>query len=354
LSATPTGKLTADWFATHLLPGSAVATLIGTDEAGYGPNLGPLVISASVWEIPDGVAADGLYDLLGDVVTQSPAARAGKRSAAAGAGPPPKIPIADSKVLYQSGGGLANLERGLLAALAVLDRRPACWREAWQSLSPESVPVCRAVPWHDGFDIPLPLGAEPAEIELLGPALASGLAAAGVRLVDVRSRAIFPEEFNGLVAAAGSKGSLLSHATLELAARLAATLGPGSIRIICDKHGGRNRYAPLVEEHFPGWLVEIYGEGRRRSVYRFGPAERRVEISFQTKAESCLPVALASMASKYLRELSMHALNAFWCGRIDGLRPTAGYPGDAKRFKASITALQTELGIEDAVLWREK
>ena len=29
--------------------------LIGTDEAGYGPNLGPLVISATVWQVPDGV-----------------------------------------------------------------------------------------------------------------------------------------------------------------------------------------------------------------------------------------------------------------------------------------------------------
>ena len=29
--------------------------LIGTDEAGYGPNLGPLVISASVWHVPDGL-----------------------------------------------------------------------------------------------------------------------------------------------------------------------------------------------------------------------------------------------------------------------------------------------------------
>ena len=33
--------------------------LLGTDEAGYGPNLGPLVISASVWEVPDG--GDDLY-----------------------------------------------------------------------------------------------------------------------------------------------------------------------------------------------------------------------------------------------------------------------------------------------------
>ena len=43
--------------------------LIGTDEAGYGPNLGPLVISATVWRVPDGVRAEGLYKRLPGIVT---------------------------------------------------------------------------------------------------------------------------------------------------------------------------------------------------------------------------------------------------------------------------------------------
>ena len=38
--------------------------LIGTDEAGYGPNLGPLVISATVWEAPDGVGGEDLFGRL--------------------------------------------------------------------------------------------------------------------------------------------------------------------------------------------------------------------------------------------------------------------------------------------------
>ena len=60
------------------------------------------------------------------------------------------------------------------------------------------------------------------------------------------------------------------------------------------------------------------------------------------------------MASKYLRELAMQALNEFWCARVDDLKPTAGYPQDAKRFKAAIAAVQAELEIEDRLLWRSR
>ena len=46
--------------------------LIGTDEAGYGPNLGPLVISATVWEAPDGVGGEDLFGRLGHVIAAEP------------------------------------------------------------------------------------------------------------------------------------------------------------------------------------------------------------------------------------------------------------------------------------------
>ena len=64
--------------------------------------------------------------------------------------------------------------------------------------------------------------------------------------------------------------------------------------------------------------------------------------------------ALASMTAKYLRELSMRAFNDFWCSRVPGLRPTAGYPADARRFKTEVAEVQRELGIDDHVLWRKR
>ena len=45
-------------------PPSAMRYLIGTDEAGYGPNLGPLVISVSVWQTTDDSPGDNLYERL--------------------------------------------------------------------------------------------------------------------------------------------------------------------------------------------------------------------------------------------------------------------------------------------------
>lgn len=320
--------------------------VVGTDEAGYGPNLGPLVISATVWEAPEGVGSDDLYRLAGSSITTSPG-RANKNGSAC-------VAMADSKALYKPGGGLRHLERGLLAALALLGRRPTTWRALWEALCTGSAKHRPSAPWYAGYDAPVPLDADPAETESLAQTLADTFAAEGVRLVELRSRAVFAEPFNRLVGRYDTKGAVLSHTTLDLIAEVVGPLNGGPISIVCDKHGGRNRYHQFLADHFPEPFIEIHGESRARSVYRFGPEERRIEIRFQTKAESHLSAALASMASKYLRELAMRALNDFWGRRVPGLRPTAGYPQDAKRFKAEIAALQAELGIEDRMLWRER
>jgi len=323
-----------------------MAYVIGTDEAGYGPNLGPLVISASVWHVPDGLRCEELYAALDPVVTPVP-----RRNADSGLLP---VALADSKVLYHSGSGLQGLERGLWAAMSLLGRFPRRWREVWTALAPQCADELARHPEYADYDGPVPLDADAAELLRLATCFAQGLTQAGVRLVELRSRPVFPAEFNDLLDHYDSKGAALSHLTIELVAQTVQCLDAGPVSVVCDKHGGRDRYAGLVFHHFPDWFIEICAEGRAQSMYRFGPPERRIEIRFSAKAESHLPVALASMASKYLRELAMRAVNTFWCCRVPGLTPTAGYPQDARRFMDAIADARAALGIADRMLWRTK
>ncbi len=142
--------------------------------------------------------------------------------------------------------------------------------------------------------------------------------------------------------------------TLELLAAALAGLPAGRVLALCDKHGGRNRYAPLLQTQFPDPLVEIHGEAAERSVYRWGPPDARIEVRFCARGEAFLPTALASMTAKYVRELSMLAFNQYWCARIPELRPTAGYPTDARRFDREVAAVRATLGIDERSYWRSR
>ncbi len=345
--------------------------IIGADEAGYGPNLGPLVISATVWEAPDRTGVEGLSVLLKDVVDNAfPRRQAEHKSAGkkGQAGNPPLangLPVfADSKILFTSGQGLGKLERGLWAAWSLLGWNLRTWRGVWQRLAPEAIEEIDQCPFYRGFDANLPRDFK-CDSASAAPAMAGRQPAAGskwrekfaqtgVKLLAIRSRAVFPAEFNRLVDKHESKGAALSHLTLGLVAESMKPLEKGPISVLCDKHGGRDRYAALLTNQFSDGFVEVCGEGRQSSTYRFGPSERRTEFQFRAKADRCLPAALASMAAKYLRELAMGAFNAFWTARVPNLAPTAGYPQDARRFRAEIAAKQRELGIDDEVLWRRK
>jgi len=269
--------------------------ILGTDEAGYGPNLGPLVVSLTAWE-SDFDDLSALFE---------PLKKAG-------------ILIGDSKKLYH-GGSLAALEIGVLAALRSLKKSPH-----------------------------------------LADKFASILQQYHVRLLDMQYRSIGAEEFNLLLDKFDSKGSLLSHVTLGLIVDQLAKLTHDRdtkdmpVLVLCDKHGGRNHYLDILTDFFPGEFIQVVRESRESSIYRLNTEGRQLELWFVAKGESHLPIALASMLSKYQRELAMIRFNDFWRSYIPDLQPTAGYPEDAKRFKQQIAAVQKQLGISDESLWRKR
>ncbi len=317
--------------------------VIGTDEAGYGPHFGPLIIAATLWEVDNAADAQDLYRALRKVVCSDPQRANGRR-----------VAMADSKLLYKPG-QIHDLERGALAALSCVGYECGPWRGLWRFLdSTTANGSADSLVWHDGYQCDLPLAVDCAKLAKTAAALRDGCARAGVRLVGLYSRAIFPERFNELTESYDNKSEALSRLTLSLLDDVVSQLPAAPVIAYCDKHGGRNFYRELLQRQFPDWLVEICCEGCDESVYRFGPPENRVEVGFRVRSERFLPAALASMIAKYLREVFMRPFNDFWCARVPGLRPTAGYPRDSHRFKAEIAETQLALGIEDRVLWRRR
>ncbi len=312
--------------------------LIGIDEAGYGPNLGPLVVAASAWDIGKREALGlDLYELLAAAI--SPARDANR------------IAIADSKLLYKSGDSLALLERGVLGALAAKGETPKNRGELEHLLGAAG----DAPLWHDCGEALLPRAVASKVLQAAGEQLAAACAEVEISAPRLAATVVHPEEFNTLTTELGTKGAALSHISLGLLRRVwKQSVVDDEAFCVLDKHGGRNQYAAIVQQHFPEQLVEYVIESCAVSRYRWRHPTGEVKFAFRAKGEAFLPTALASMTAKYVRELSMHAFNAFWREHLPNLKSTAGYPLDAKRFRVDIAHEQRRLNIPDEVLWRVK
>jgi hypothetical protein len=313
-----------------------MAVIAGIDEAGYGPRLGPLVVSGVAFEVPDAAIGDDLWTRLANVVGRSPRDR-------------DRIPVDDSKALFDQSRGVRHIERTALAFAAAAGRPVASFRSLLSSLAELNESV-DAYPWHDGADFPLPLAADAAQVERDAERLRS---AEGARFLGVRSIPVLVGEFNRLVESVGTKSATLFLKTARLLSQWWQDWGERGVTAYVDKHGGRNRYGLLLYQTFFGARIQTLAEGSEESIYEVTDGQRRMTVGFYVRGDSRhMPVALASIFSKYVRELFMHTFNAYWRRQVPGLRPTAGYATDAARFLRDIAAARQQLGIADRMLVR--
>ena len=307
--------------------------MIGTDEAGYGPNLGPLVIGCTVWQLVlDETSVvqfgdDPLAELerrLGPIVAETPS-QLGKNGKI--------LLIGDSKKLYQTG-KLQTLTDSVLTVLGLCDKKTEKTPELFSQFD-------QTVIEKDSHAT---------------ESIKQTLCQIGVSLCDLTATMISPREFNRQLEHLGNKSTILSEATLTLVKNAICALPDRvGITVLCDKHGGRNRYADMLYQFFPDdGRLEIVTEGTPLSVYRFKTEERTIEFRFQAKADRHIPAALASMTAKLLRELAMLEFNRFWQQYLPDLRPTAGYPVDALRFFGQIDETRKKLRVPKSDIWREK
>ena len=317
--------------------------VIGMDEAGYGPNLGPLVVTATVWEVPGAPQSTQFWDQFAGLVVQH-----APRSI-------DEIQIADSKVVHDTVKGVGPLERGVLAAWGLIEQLPTSLKAWWDRIATNpltlnSSRVPHNEPWFHDSDIPVPQQTPHAEVSRLSELWATRCAEKKIRLRAIKSDIVLTRRFNTLTTQHDSKGLALSGISMRLLQEVLPVTEGQPTLVWCDKHGGRNRYDELLQDIAGDTFISRLEEGSERSRYRIG----QTEVCFQTRAEVHLPVALASMVSKYWRESTMTLFNQFWQRHQPELKPTKGYPTDAKRFKEDIAASQKRLGIEELDLWRAR
>ncbi|HSN54970.1 MAG TPA: hypothetical protein VLT32_09865, partial [Candidatus Sulfomarinibacteraceae bacterium] len=176
-----------------------MAVVIGVDEAGLGPVLGPLVVSAVALEVPDEAVDGSLWQLLSGTVSR----RIGSR--------PGTLAIADSKLLYNGAArerGLYHLERGVLACLAAGGHDGLTLRRLLDRLAPEVIAHTPAYPWYRDLEVALPTAVAADDLAAGAARLRRRRAAVGVRVLSIRSTVLLAREFNRQIELLGNKAAV--------------------------------------------------------------------------------------------------------------------------------------------------
>jgi len=308
--------------------------LIGVDEAGYGPLLGPLVVAGAAFRA-DGESSPDRF-----------AARLGDSLASAG------LLVGDSKRVFGASRDLAALELPLLAVLASSGAGLGRFDDVLAAVGVDPR-VRGAAPWYAEEFAAFPRRARVADVADAASRLRASLDAAGIEFVGLAADVVDERRLNAAFAS-GNKADALFDASSGVFDRLAARRAADEpLAAVFDRHGGRRYYAPSLQRRRPDALVAPLVETPTRSDYRVPIDGAPALLRFQVEADGTFPqVGLASMLAKYLRETFMEMFNGYFARILPGVAPTAGYVEDGRRWLEAGRAARLAAGVTDADLVR--
>ena len=297
-----------------------MALLVGIDEAGFGPILGPLVVSAVQFAAPDELLKSDMWQLLSSSVSAEKKHLSGR------------LLITDSKKAYSRSLGVGHLQRTVLASLACLGNRPQTFDELLSLLCPECKNRLADYPWYKG-QLNHSFDADKDDIAIAAKTLNRDLDANQMKILGIKSFCFDVGYYNEMVGRVKNKSTVLFTAVCGLIQEALANSDGQNLQIVIDRQGGRSHYTNSLRRMFPQMELKILKENDKLSSYELTSPDKIARLHFVVRADdNHLPAALASMTSKYLRELLIQRINAYFASHCAELKPTAGYWKDGSRF----------------------
>ncbi len=226
---------------------------VGIDEAGYGPNLGPMVMTAVVAEVTgcEGEAAMPVraLDLWRDLAKTID--RAG--------GDPLRLWVDDSKAILRGGKGRDRLEAACLATIAAAGLGlPGSLTDLIEAIDAGTLADAELQPWFETEDAVMawPWSHSRGAVEELLGRRSLEPADGHWRLVGIHSVVVGPSRFNRDLAASDSKAEVHFGAFAQLLRRIWDRAADGmTTSVTGDKHGGRHYYLePLSKVFGDAWI----------------------------------------------------------------------------------------------------
>jgi ribonuclease HII len=274
-----------------------MAVLVGIDEAGFGPLLGPLVVSSTAYSLHRHSPDTDLWRLLNKSVAAA---------------------------------------RTVLACLKSLGHEPATLHQLLSCLCPDCLSRLSHYPWYRQMET-YPLNADRADIAIASAVFENDLASNNIKLLHLKSCCLDVAYYNKMVRSVRNKANVLFTATSVLIKHAFENFTAGELQIIVDRQGGRVHYRKILQRMFGDMHLTILAQSPACSSYELRTGSRKMRLHFVVGADSrFLPTSLASMASKYIRELLVDNINRYFAAHCASLKPTAGYWKDGLRFVGDI------------------
>jgi len=288
-----------------------MALLVGIDEAGYGPLLGPLVVSSAAFTVPDELLKSDMWKVLKGAVSKSKRGLSGR------------LLIADSKKVFNRKAGCGHLRRGVISAIRCLDRGyeiPTNVKELAEILCPASLERLHDYDWYQELE-KIELGGENSDFDIATGVFSRELSKNGMSLVGLSSDCLDVGYYNEMVSNVRNKARVLFTSVASLIVQAYDSVEDGGrVQVVVDRQGGRISLC-------------IVRQDTKCSSYELGGEGKQLRIHFVVKADSIsLPVSLASMTSKYIREVMMESISRYFLSHCSEIEPTAGYWQDGQRF----------------------